>query len=204
MVAIIDYDAGNLKSVQKALEYLGAEVCVTREPEKILNSDHIILPGVGAFGQAMENLNKYNLVDTIKQAVRKKIPFLGICLGMQLLFESSEESEGVSGLGLLPGAVVKISNNGQLKVPHMGWNSVELKNKATLFQNLPKTPYVYFVHSYYVQAKDKKDVCGIAKYGTQLDVAVERETLFGCQFHPEKSGEIGLLILKNFLEVGDE
>lgn len=202
MVAIIDYDAGNLKSVQKALEYLGAKVCVTRDREEILKSDHIVLPGVGAFGQAMENLKKYDLVSTIQEAVEKEIPFLGICLGMQLLFESSEETVGVKGLGLLPGKVVKIPKSETLKIPHMGWNSLEIKNKATLFQGLPQSPYVYFVHSYYLQAKEKEDVCAVTDYSTQLDVAVERGTIFGCQFHPEKSGEIGLAILSNFLKVG--
>lgn len=202
MVAIIDYDAGNLKSVQKALEYLGAEVCVTRDREVLLKSDHIILPGVGAFGQAMDNLQHYGLVDTIKEVVKKGIPFLGICLGMQLLFESSEESEGVQGLSLLPGKIIKIPKVDGLKIPHMGWNSLELRNKATLFQGLPEHPYVYFVHSYYLEAKRELDVSAVAEYGTTLHVSVERENLFGCQFHPEKSGEIGLTILKNFLEVG--
>lgn len=202
MVAIIDYDAGNLKSVQKALEYLGAEVCVTRDREVLLKSDHIILPGVGAFGQAMDNLQRYGLVDTIKEVVKKGIPFLGICLGMQLLFESSEESEGVQGLSLLPGKIIKIPKVDGLKIPHMGWNSLELRNKATLFQGLPEHPYVYFVHSYYLEAKRELDVSAVAEYGTTLHVSVERENLFGCQFHPEKSGEIGLTILKNFLEVG--
>lgn len=202
MVAIIDYDAGNLKSVQKALEHLGAEVCVTRDREVLLKSDHIILPGVGAFGQAMDNLERYGLVDTIKEVVKRGIPFLGICLGMQLLFESSEESEGVQGLSLLPGKIIKIPKMDGLKIPHMGWNSLELRNKATLFQGLPEHPYVYFVHSYYLEAKMELDVSAVAEYGTTLHVSVERENLFGCQFHPEKSGEIGLTILKNFLEVG--
>lgn len=202
MVAIIDYDAGNLKSVQKALEYLGAEVCVTRDREVLLKSDHIILPGVGAFGQAMDNLQHYGLVDTIKEVVKKGIPFLGICLGMQLLFESSEESEGVQGLSLLTGKIIKIPKMDGIKIPHMGWNSLELRNKATLFQGLPEHPYVYFVHSYYLEAKRELDVSAVAEYGTTLHVSVERENLFGCQFHPEKSGEIGLTILKNFLEVG--
>ncbi len=202
MVAIIDYDAGNLKSVQKALEYLGAEVCVTRDREVLLKSDHIILPGVGAFGQAMDNLQHYGLVDTIKEVVKKGIPFLGICLGMQLLFESSEESEGVQGLSLLTGKIIKIPKVDGIKIPHMGWNSLELRNKATLFQGLPEHPYVYFVHSYYLEAKRELDVSAVAEYGTTLHVSVERENLFGCQFHPEKSGEIGLTILKNFLEVG--
>ena len=202
MVAIIDYDAGNLKSVQKALEHLGAEVCATRDREVLLKSDHIILPGVGAFGQAMDNLERYGLVDTIKEVVKRGIPFLGICLGMQLLFESSEESEGVQGLSLLPGKIIKIPKMDGLKIPHMGWNSLELRNKATLFQGLPEHPYVYFVHSYYLEAKRELDVSAVAEYGTTLHVSVERENLFGCQFHPEKSGEIGLTILKNFLEVG--
>ncbi|MBS6561551.1 MAG: imidazole glycerol phosphate synthase subunit HisH [Clostridiales bacterium] len=201
MVAIIDYDAGNLKSVQKAFEFLGADVVVTRKRNEILNSDHVILPGVGAFGEAMEKLEQYDLVDTIKEVVKRKIPLLGICLGMQLLFESSEESDGVKGLSLLEGKIVKIPKKEGIKIPHMGWNSLELKGKATLFQGLSKEPYVYFVHSYYLVPSKAEDVVAVTEYGTNLSVAVEHENLFGCQFHPEKSGEVGLEILKNFLKV---
>ena len=201
MVAIIDYDAGNLKSVQKAFEFLGADVVVTRKRNEILNSDHVILPGVGAFGEAMEKLEQYDLVDTIKEVVKRKIPLLGICLGMQLLFESSEESDGVKGLSLLEGKIVKIPKKEGIKIPHMGWNSLELKGKATLFQGLSKEPYVYFVHSYYLVPSKAEDVVAVTEYGTNLSVAVEHENLFGCQFHPEKSGEVGLEILRNFLKV---
>ncbi len=201
MVAIIDYDAGNLKSVQKAFEFLGADVVVTRKRNEILNSDHVILPGVGAFGEAMEKLEQYDLVDTIKEVVKRKIPLLGICLGMQLLFESSEESDGVKGLSLLEGKIVKIPKKEGIKIPHMGWNGLELKGKATLFQGLSKEPYVYFVHSYYLVPSKAEDVVAVTEYGTNLSVAVEHENLFGCQFHPEKSGEVGLEILKNFLKV---
>lgn len=201
MVAIIDYDAGNLKSVQKAFEFLGADVVVTRKRNEILNSDHVILPGVGAFREAMEKLEQYDLVDTIKEVVKRKIPLLGICLGMQLLFESSEESDGVKGLSLLEGKIVKIPKKEGIKIPHMGWNSLELKGKATLFQGLSKEPYVYFVHSYYLVPSKAEDVVAVTEYGTNLSVAVEHENLFGCQFHPEKSGEVGLEILRNFLKV---
>ena len=201
MVAIIDYDAGNLKSVQKAFEFLGADIVVTRKRNEILNSDHVILPGVGAFGEAMEKLEQYDLVDTIKEVVKRKIPLLGICLGMQLLFESSEESDGVKGLSLLEGKIEKIPKKEGIKMPHMGWNSLELKGKATLFQGLSKEPYVYFVHSYYLVPSKAEDVVAVTEYGTNLSVAVEHENLFGCQFHPEKSGEVGLEILRNFLKV---
>lgn len=201
MVAIIDYDAGNLKSVQKAFEFLGADVVVTRKRNEILNSDHVILPGVGAFREAMEKLEQYDLVNTIKEVVKRKIPLLGICLGMQLLFESSEESDGVKGLSLLEGKIVKIPKKEGIKIPHMGWNSLELKGKATLFQGLSKEPYVYFVHSYYLVPSKAEDVVAVTEYGTNLSVAVEHENLFGCQFHPEKSGEVGLEILRNFLKV---
>lgn len=201
MVAIIDYDAGNLKSVQKAFEFLGADVVVTRKRNEILNSDHVILPGVGAFREAMEKLEQYDLVDTIKEVVKRKIPLLGICLGMQLLFESSEESDGVKGVSLLEGKIVKIPKKEGIKIPHMGWNSLELKGKATLFQGLSKEPYVYFVHSYYLVPSKAEDVVAVTEYGTNLSVAVEHENLFGCQFHPEKSGEVGLEILRNFLKV---
>lgn len=204
MVAIIDYDAGNLKSVQKAFEFLGADVVVTRKKDEILNSDHVILPGVGAFKEAMERLEQYELVDTIKEVVKRKIPLLGICLGMQLLFESSEESDGIKGLSLLEGKIVKILKKEGIKIPHMGWNSLELKGKATLFQGLSKEPYVYFVHSYYLVPSKAEDVVAVTEYGTTLSVAVEHENLFGCQFHPEKSGEVGLEILRNFLKISKE
>ena len=199
MIAIIDYDAGNIKSVEKALLSMGETPVLTRDPEVILQSDHIILPGVGSFGDAMENLNKFGLIDVIHEAINRKIPFLGICLGLQLLFESSEETPGVAGLGILKGKIVRIPEGPGLKIPHMGWNSLNVREGASLFKGLEKEPYVYFVHSYYLQAKDPKIVATTTEYGVTIHASVEKENVFACQFHPEKSSKTGLAILKNFL-----
>ncbi len=201
MITIIDYDAGNIKSVEKACQYLGQEVNITRDRDEILAADHIILPGVGAFGDAMKHLHDYHLVNTIYDAVDKKIPFLGICLGLQLMFDSSEEGEGVSGLGILPGKILAIPKAEGLKIPHMGWNSLEVAEGSRLFKNLPENPYVYFVHSYYLQAQHPEDVAARTFYSTAIDAAVERGNIFACQFHPEKSSTAGLQILKNFIEI---
>ena len=201
MIAIIDYDAGNIKSVEKALKTLGQDVVITRHAETILNADRVILPGVGAFGDAMGKLHDYNLVEVIHQVVEKKIPFLGICLGLQLMFESSEETPGVEGLGLLKGKIVKIPENGDLKIPHMGWNSLHFQNEGRLFANLPQDSYVYFVHSYYLQAEDESIVKATTDYSTCIHASVEKENVFACQFHPEKSSDVGLTILKNFCEI---
>lgn len=199
MIAIIDYDAGNIKSVEKALLSMGETPVLTRDPEVILQADHIILPGVGSFGDAMENLNKFGLIDVIHEAINRKIPFLGICLGLQLLFESSEETPGVAGLGILKGKIVCIPEGPGLKIPHMGWNSLNVREGASLFKGLEKEPYVYFVHSYYLQAKDPKIVAATTEYGVTIHASVEKENVFACQFHPEKSSKTGLAILKNFL-----
>lgn len=199
MIAIIDYDAGNIKSVEKALLSMGETPVLTRDPEVILQADHIILPGVGSFGDAMENLNKFGLIDVIHEAINRKIPFLGICLGLQLLFESSEETPGVAGLGILKGKIVRIPEGPGLKIPHMGWNSLNVREGASLFKGLEKEPYVYFVHSYYLQAEDPKIVAATAEYGVTIHASVEKENVFACQFHPEKSSKTGLAILKNFL-----
>ena len=201
MIAIIDYDAGNIKSVEKALKLLGQDVVVTRDAETILNADRVILPGVGAFGDAMGKLHDYGLVEVIHKVVEKKIPFLGICLGLQLMFESSEETPGVEGLCLLKGKVVKIPDNGELKIPHMGWNSLHFQNHGRLFANLPQDSYVYFVHSYYLQAEDESIVKATTEYSTCIHASVEKDNVFACQFHPEKSSEVGLTILKNFCEI---
>ncbi len=198
MIAIIDYDAGNIKSVEKALKTLGQEVVVTRDAEIILNADKVILPGVGAFGDAMGKLNAYGLVDVIHKVVEKKTPFLGICLGLQLMFESSEETPGVEGLKLLKGKIVKIPENGELKIPHMGWNSLHFQNNGRLFANLPQDSYVYFVHSYYLQAEEESIVKATTDYSTCIHASVEKDNVFACQFHPEKSSDVGLTILKNF------
>ena len=204
MIAIIDYDAGNIKSVEKALHYLGEETTVTRDPQTLLNADKVILPGVGSFGQAMENLHTYGLVPVIHEIVEKKTPFLGICLGLQLLFESSEESPGAEGLGILKGKILKIPSSPGLKIPHMGWNSLQLQNNGRLFRNIPQDTYVYFVHSYYLQAQEPEIVKAVTGYGTEIHASVEKDNVFACQFHPEKSGKYGLEILKNFAELGRE
>jgi len=201
MVAIIDYDAGNLRSVEKALEALGAETVVTRDPEVIAGSSRVILPGVGSFGDAMERLNQYGLPDVIRRTVSGNKPFLGICLGLQLLFEESEESPGVPGLGMLKGKILKIPQTEGLKIPHMGWNSLNLKPDSRLFAGIRDQEYVYFVHSYYLKAQEESQVAATTWYGTEIHAAVEAGNVFACQFHPEKSGDTGLRILKNFLEV---
>ncbi len=201
MIAIIDYDAGNIKSVEKALQKLGQEVAVTRDAETILNADKVILPGVGAFGDAMANLKKYGLDQVIYEVVKKNIPFLGICLGLQLLFERSEESEGVAGLGILDGEVCRIPDHPNLKIPHMGWNSLHLQNDGRLFRNLKENSYVYFVHSYYLKAKEETIVKATTEYSTRIHASVEKGNVFACQFHPEKSSDVGIQILKNFVEL---
>lgn len=202
MIAIIDYDAGNLKSVEKALISIGEQPIITRDYKELLSADKVILPGVGSFGDAMEKLHKYDMVKPIHEIVEKGTPFLGICLGLQLLFESSDESEGVEGLSLLKGRILRIPDQEGLKIPHMGWNSLEVKPGATLFQNLEKDPYVYFVHSYYLKAYDERVVAATTEYSTTIHASVEKDNVFGCQFHPEKSGEVGLQILKNFSAIG--
>lgn len=199
MTAIIDYDAGNLKSVEKALQALGEETVITRDRDEILSADRVILPGVGAFGDAMEKLHQYGLVEIIRQVVQKGTPFLGICLGLQLLFEESEESQGVPGLGILKGKIRRIPNTPGLKIPHMGWNSLTLRPETRLFSGLGEEPYVYFVHSYYLEAADPEIVAASADYGVVIHAAVETGNVFACQFHPEKSSDTGLQILKNFI-----
>ncbi len=201
MVAIIDYDAGNIKSVEKALKALGYEAVLTRDRETLLQADHVILPGVGAFGDAMEKLHSYSLVDVIHEIVEQKIPFLGICLGLQLMFESSEEAPGVKGLSLLKGEIVRIPETGDLKIPHIGWNSLKYPNPGRLFQGINEDAYVYFVHSYYLKAQEREIVKATTEYGTLIDASVEKDNVFGCQFHPEKSSDVGMKILQNFLEV---
>ncbi len=200
MIAIIDYDAGNIKSVEKAIEFLGHECIVTRDREELLKADKVILPGVGAFGDAMEKLENYGLVDVIHEVVNKGTPFLGICLGLQLIFDESEEAPGVKGLGLLRGKIVKFPE-GELKVPQIGWNSLHLINDGKLFKNIKEGSYVYFVHSYYLKAEDESVVKATSEYMTTFHASVESGNVFACQFHPEKSSDVGLAILKNFVEM---
>ena len=201
MVAVIDNDAGNIKSVEKAVLALGEDAVVTREKKEILAADHVILPGVGAFGDAMEKLHKYHLVEVIREVVDRRIPFLGICLGLQLLFESSEESEGVEGLGVLRGKIVRLPDDQGLKIPHIGWNSLRYPNSGRLFAGLPEESYVYFVHSYYLQAAEPYIVTATTEYAALIHASVEKGNVFACQFHPEKSSDVGMKILRNFLAV---
>lgn len=201
MIAIIDYDAGNIRSVEKALHFLGQEVMVTRNREEILCADKVILPGVGSFGDAMDKIRQYGLEEVICEVTEKKTPFLGICLGLQLLFESSEESPGVKGLGILKGRILRIPETEGLKIPHMGWNTLKLQGEGRLFKGFSQEPYVYFVHSYYLQAADEAIVTAVTDYGTCIHASVEKDNVFACQFHPEKSSSTGLAILKNFVEL---
>lgn len=201
MIAIIDYGAGNLHSVKNALDFLGAENCVTKERQTILSADKVILPGVGSFGDAMDNLRRNGLEDTVKKAAESGKPFLGICLGLHLLFEGSEETPNVKGLGIFKGNVVKIPKKDKLKIPHMGWNSLELPKESKILKNIGDEPFVYFVHSYYIKPEDEGLISAYTEYGSKLGVAIEKDNIFATQFHPEKSGKIGMQILRNFIEL---
>lgn len=198
MIAIIDYDAGNLRSVEKALNHIGENAVITRNRKELLEAEKVILPGVGSFGGAMEKLKSFGLVETIKEIVDIGKPFLGICLGLQLLYEKSEESPGVPGLGILKGEIFRIPDKEGMKIPHMGWNSLEIKPASRLFKGINNQSYVYFVHSYYLKAKNEGEVVATTEYGTLIHASVEKDNIFACQFHPEKSGQVGLTILKNF------
>ncbi len=205
MIAIIDYDAGNIKSVEKAFSYLGAETTVTRDPKEIFRADRVVLPGVGSFGDAMNRLNEYGLVSTIREVVDNKTPFLGICLGQQLLFDSSDESKGVAGLGILRGKIVSIpekdKSGNSYKIPQIGWNSLSFPKKGRLYKDVPEGSYVYFVHSFYLNADDKDIVTATTEYSTTIEASVECGNVFACQFHPEKSSEVGMQILRNFTQI---
>lgn len=201
MIAIVDYDAGNIKSVEKALQYLGEEPIVTRDREKLFRAEKVIVPGVGAFGDAMGKMHQYGLVEVLREIAGKGTPILGICLGLQLFFESSEETTGVEGLSLLPGKIVRIPDKEGYKIPHMGWNSIRINPKSRLLRGIPEGSYVYFVHSYYLQAEREEDVAATTDYVVNIHAAAERENVYATQFHPEKSGEVGLQILKNFIRL---
>ena len=201
MIAIIDYDAGNIKSVEKALQALGEEVTITRDANVLLNADKVILPGVGAFGDAMDKIRSYGLESVIRQIVDKGTPFLGICLGLQLMFEESDETPGVKGLGLLPGKILRIPEGEDLKIPHMGWNSLHFTKDTKLFKGIKEGAYVYFVHSYNLKAEEEDMVAATTEYGVCIHAAVEQGNVFACQFHPEKSSDVGMAILKNFISL---
>jgi len=201
MIAVIDYDAGNIKSVEKALLALGQDVCVTQDEDCLLGADGVILPGVGAFGDAMEKLHTYGLAEVIRKCVDKGTPFLGICLGLQLLFEGSEESPGVEGLGLLKGRIMRLPSGEGLKVPHIGWNNLHFPRRGRLFDGIPEGAYVYFVHSYYLQAEDEGVVTATTEYGVKIHASVEKGNVFACQFHPEKSSAVGMRVLRNFVDI---
>ena len=201
MIAIIDFNAGNLKSVEKALHLLGEETVITRSFQEIEAADKVILPGVAAFGDAMEQLKKYELDKVIREVAAQGKPFLGICLGLQLLFEGSDESQGVEGLHILDGQVLRIPDAPGLKIPHIGWNSLELANDGRIFQGIENGAYVYFVHSYYLKAANEQIVKATTEYSTHIHASVEQGNVFACQFHPEKSGAVGLSILKNFADL---
>ncbi len=202
MIAIIDYGVGNLRSVEKAFHFIGAEANISSDKREILKADAVVLPGVGAFEEAMDRLDKAGMIDVVKETIEGNKPFLGICLGMQLLFDYSEEGNGkTKGLGILKGSIKQLPADMNLKVPHMGWNSLKTGSNCTLFQNLPSNPYVYFVHSYYLTAEDRTIVAATTDYGIEFDVAVNKGNLYATQFHPEKSGKVGLSMLRNFVSI---
>ncbi len=202
MIAVIDYGAGNLQSVVKALQYIGCDCVVTDNRDVILSADGAILPGVGSFADAMSCMRTSQTDKAVIDFVKSGKPFLGICLGLQLLFDGSEESPGVQGLGLLKGSIAKIPNqNNTLKIPHMGWNSLDILKNDGIFQNIPQNSYVYFVHSYYLKAQDEHIVAAQTHYGVDIDASVQFENIFATQFHPEKSGSVGLQILRNFADI---
>ena len=197
MTTIIDY----LRSVEKALQALGDTVAITRDKKEILGAERVILPGVGSFGDAMERLHQYGLVEVIHEVIKKGTPFLGICLGLQLLFEHSDESQGVKGLGVLKGEILRLPDKKGMKIPHMGWNSLRIRPGMRLFTGIESGEYVYFVHSYYLQAAEETQVAASTEYTAHIHAAVESGNVFACQFHPEKSGSTGLTILKNFIRL---
>lgn len=201
MIAIIDYGAGNIQSVYKALEYIDCDAFITNDKNKILKADGAVLPGVGSFGDTIDTMNSYGIKDTVIDFINSKKPFLGICLGLQLLFPYSEESPNAKGLGVFDGTIKKIPSGDGLKIPHIGWNSLEIKKENGLFKGIDKNSYVYFVHSYFLDAKDKRIVSAQTEYGVKIDAAIEKDNVFATQFHPEKSGETGLKILKNFADI---
>lgn len=201
MIAIIDYGAGNLQSVVKAFHFIGCDVRITGDKQELMAADAAVLPGVGSFGDAMGCLKQSGLVQPVIDFIQTGKPFLGICLGLQLLFEGSEESPDVPGLGVLQGKICKIPAESGLKIPHIGWNSLDIKQKNGLFKEISPNPYVYFVHSYYLKAKNREEVSSVTTYGVEIDASIRKGNLFATQFHPEKSGEVGLKMLRNFASI---
>lgn len=201
MIAIIDYGAGNIQSVSKALKHIGCDAFITRDKEQILKADGAVLPGVGSFGDTMDTMTSYGIKDTVIEYTKSGKPFLGICLGLQLLFPTSEESPEAKGLGIFDGTITKIPSGEGLKIPHIGWNSLDIKKNDGLFKGIDKNPYVYFVHSYFLNASNKNIVSAQTQYGVTIDASIEQGNVFATQFHPEKSGETGLKILKNFADI---
>lgn len=207
MIALIDYDTGNLRSVSKAIEKLGAEVQITRDADTIKSASHVILPGVGAFKDCMAKLEEYNLTDVIKDVIASGTPFLGICVGLQLLFEKSSEFGSTNGLGILKGEVVRFdepsseNHTHEFKVPHMGWNSIEIKKDSKLFKGISDGEFFYFVHSYFVKDAESSNILSTTNYGVDFISSIEVGNLFGCQFHPEKSQTLGLKVLENFINI---
>ena len=201
MIAIIDYGAGNLQSVAKAFHFIGSDAKIVKLPEQLNDADMAVLPGVGSFGDSMECLQRSGLIDPILRFISSGKPFLGICLGLQLLFEESEESPGIKGLGIFKGKICQIPANNGLKIPHMGWNSLEVKKFDGILKGLPSNPYVYFVHSFYLKAQDQSIVSSTTEYGVTIDASIQWKNLFATQFHPEKSGEVGLKMLRNFVSL---
>lgn len=201
MIAILDYDAGNIKSVEKALGFLGEEAVITKDRDLIMSSEKVILPGVGCFKDAMDKIKEYKLDNVIYDVVDSGKPFLGICLGLQLLYKTSEESPGATGLGILDGEIIRIPDAPGLKIPQIGWNSLNISPDAKLFKGIEQNSYVYFVHSYYLKAKNIEDVAATTHFSVDIHASVERDNVFACQFHPEKSSMVGLKILQNFINL---
>lgn len=201
MIAVIDYGAGNLQSVLKALRFIGCEACIAADRETLLKANGAILPGVGSFADAMDCMRRADLESAVLAYVQSGKPLLGICLGMQLLFEKSQESPGARGLGLLKGSIARIPAEEGLKVPHMGWNSLSIIRNEGLFRGMKAEPYVYFVHSYYLRAEDREIVTSQTEYGVEIDASIQYQNLYATQFHPEKSGAVGLNMLRNFAAI---
>lgn len=202
MIALIDYEMGNLHSVNKAVEICGGDVKITQSVKEILSADKVILPGVGAIGKAKESLQKFGIWEVLPELIKQNKPFLGICLGMQMLFDESEEGERpVKGLGIIPGRIRRFAHNNNLKVPHMGWNEIEICSKNPILKNIKNGDFVYFVHSYYADTQKTEDIAIKCNYGITFTAAVNRGNLFATQFHPEKSQKVGLQIIKNFVEM---